>query len=102
MKGPFAGNMFPEDGHEIFDGIADCDTFLVFGTRDYGEDTGNPICSYKEISFAMKKRKTIALLRTDSEMDSNVVVEGSLSTSIHISWCPKNIGSVVNDLAIRC
>ena len=30
----------------VIDGIESCDTFLVFGSAKYGEDTGNPACTY--------------------------------------------------------
>ena len=30
---------------EISEAIARCDVFVVFGTEDYGVNTGNPMCS---------------------------------------------------------
>lgn len=37
---------------EVFSGIEFCDTFLVFGTAEYGEDTGNPASTFYESKFA--------------------------------------------------
>ena len=30
---------------EVFSGIESCDTFIVFGSAKYGEDTGNTACT---------------------------------------------------------
>jgi hypothetical protein len=37
---------------EVFSGIEFCDSFLVFGTAGYGEDTGNPASTFFESKFA--------------------------------------------------
>ena len=58
--------------HEVYEWIKHCDSFLVFGTKGYGEDTGNSACTYHEIKFAQAKRKHIILLRMipwDEEFD---------------------------------
>ena len=47
----------------VFDGIESCDTFLVFGTAAYGEDTGNQACTYYEYKHAFSCKKRIVLLR---------------------------------------
>lgn len=47
----------------VFGGIERADTFVVFGTADYGEDTGNPACTYYESKFALSYGKRIILLR---------------------------------------
>jgi hypothetical protein len=47
----------------VFDGIESCDTFLVFGSAKYGEDTGNQACTYYEYKHAFDRRKRIVLLR---------------------------------------
>ena len=46
---------------EVFGWIAKCDAFLVFGTQDYGEDTGNQACTFYEYKFAFSKKKPIIL-----------------------------------------
>ena len=48
---------------EVFEWIEHCHAFLAFGTKNYGEDTGNSACTYKEVKFAQAKRKHIILLR---------------------------------------
>eukprot|EP01043_Picozoa_sp_COSAG02_P001879 COSAG02_NODE_41_length_47431_cov_32.449204_22_plen_551_part_00 len=48
---------------EVYRWIEHCETFFVFGTKDYGEDTGNSACTYNEVKFAQAKRKRIILLR---------------------------------------
>jgi protein-L-isoaspartate O-methyltransferase len=47
----------------VFGGIEKADTFVVFGTADYGQNTGNPACTYYESKFALTNRKRIILLR---------------------------------------
>lgn len=48
---------------EVYEWIKHADTFMVFGTRHYGEDTGNSACTYKEAKFAQAKGKRVILLR---------------------------------------
>ena len=48
---------------EVYEWIEHCHAFLVFGTKHYGEDTGNSACTYNEVKFAQAKRKNIILLR---------------------------------------
>ena len=48
---------------QVFEGIRCADAFLVFGTADYGEDTGNPACTYHELKYARHKGKCIIPLR---------------------------------------
>ena len=54
---------------EVYEWIEHCDTFLVFGTKTYGEDTGNSACTYNELKFAQAKKKRIILLRMISWED---------------------------------
>ena len=42
---------------EVYQWIEHCNTFFVFGTHHYGEDTGNSACTYKEV-----KVRALALL----------------------------------------
>eukprot|EP01052_Picozoa_sp_SAG31_P041598 SAG31_NODE_6350_length_2052_cov_1.145929_1_plen_578_part_01 len=48
---------------EVFEWIEHADTFLVFGTKDYGEDTGNPASSYAEAKYAQHQGKRVILIR---------------------------------------
>eukprot|EP01048_Picozoa_sp_COSAG05_P019626 COSAG05_NODE_3123_length_2306_cov_1.765745_2_plen_599_part_00 len=48
---------------EVYEWIEHCHAFLVFGTKNYGEDTGNSACTYNEVKFAQAKKKNIILLR---------------------------------------
>ena len=47
---------------EIFNSIKKCDVFVVFGNAQYGEDTGNPMCSYYECKAAKKEKCTFAVI----------------------------------------
>jgi hypothetical protein len=47
----------------VFEGIEKSDAFLVFGTDTYGEDTGNPACTYHELNYARSIHKRIIALR---------------------------------------
>eukprot|EP01043_Picozoa_sp_COSAG02_P023237 COSAG02_NODE_1235_length_13736_cov_12.313265_10_plen_630_part_00 len=48
---------------EVYEWIEHCHAFLAFGTKNYGEDTGNSACTYNEVKFAQAKKKNIILLR---------------------------------------
>ena len=48
---------------EVYEWIEHCSAFLVMGTKNYGEDTGNSACTYNEVKFAQAKKKNIILLR---------------------------------------
>ena len=43
--------------------IEHCDTFIVFGSAKYGEDTGNPASTYHESKFAQDRNNNIILIR---------------------------------------
>ena len=47
----------------VIDSIEHCDTFIVFGSAKYGEDTGNPASTYYESKFAQDRKKNIVLIR---------------------------------------
>jgi hypothetical protein len=47
----------------VQEGIMRCDTFIVFGSAKYGEDTGNQACTYYESKFAHSQKKHIVLIR---------------------------------------
>jgi hypothetical protein len=44
-------------------GILEADAFIVFGSKKYGEDTGNAACTYYESKFAQSQKKKIILIR---------------------------------------
>ena len=46
------------------------ETFIVFGSASYGQDTGNPACTYYESKFAQvraRNNRIVWLSATDSE-----------------------------------
>jgi hypothetical protein len=47
----------------VINGIEHCDTFIVFGSMKYGEDTGNAACTYYESKYAQDQKKRIILIR---------------------------------------
>jgi hypothetical protein len=47
----------------VFSAIEHCDTFLVFGSAAYGENTGNQACTYYEYEHAFSRKKNIILIR---------------------------------------
>ncbi|CAJ1349902.1 unnamed protein product [Effrenium voratum] len=73
--------------------LSRCDAFLAFGTKDYGEDTGNPASTYKELEWwASWALDTDAanpfLVRVPTE-----VVGGVLDAAValgHASHCDKH------------
>ena len=48
---------------KMIGGIEHCDTFVVFGSKSYGEDTGNSASTYYESKFALDRKKRIILIR---------------------------------------
>ena len=54
----------------MIDGIEHCDTFIIFGSRAYGEDTGNSACTYYESKFALDRKKRIILIRASDSWHS--------------------------------
>jgi hypothetical protein len=48
---------------EVFSAIEASDTFIVFGSAKYGEDTGNQACTYYEYEHAFNRKKRIILIR---------------------------------------
>ena len=48
---------------EVFEWIEHCNFFIIFGSAEYGEDTGNSACTYNEAKFAQGKGKTVILIR---------------------------------------
>ena len=54
----------------MIDGIEHCDTFIIFGSKAYGEDTGNSACTYYESKFALDRKKRIILIRASESWHS--------------------------------
>jgi hypothetical protein len=48
---------------KIFESIERMDTFIVFGSAHYGEDTGNQSCTFYEYKHAFALKKNIVLIR---------------------------------------
>jgi hypothetical protein len=48
---------------EVYQWIEHCDTFVVFGSARYGEDTGNQACTFYEYKHAFDRKKRIILIR---------------------------------------
>ena len=48
---------------EVFTWLDFAETIMVFGCSRYGQDTGNPACTYNELKFAKATGKRIILLR---------------------------------------
>jgi hypothetical protein len=48
---------------KIFGSIERTDTFIVFGSAHYGEDTGNQSCTFYEYKHAFALKKNIILIR---------------------------------------
>ena len=47
----------------VIAGIERCNTFVVFGSAKYGENTGNNACTYFGSKFAQSQKKRIILIR---------------------------------------
>ena len=56
-------------------GIEHCDTFIIFGSRAYGEDTGNSACTYYESKFALDRKKRIILIRAPDSWHSRTCLQ---------------------------
>jgi hypothetical protein len=48
---------------EVFEWIEHCDFFIIMGSEEYGENTGNSACTYNEAKFAQGKGKHVILIR---------------------------------------
>ena len=73
----------------VFDGIEKCDGFVVFGTKSYGEDTGNPAATNKELEFAEnigKKKILIKMIEDDEDykfLPARILFSGN---KLHLYW----------------
>jgi hypothetical protein len=86
---------------DIFDSIDRCDLFIVFGTRTYGEDTGNPMCSYNEFTFAQAEHKAVAWIKMCDVIASPTIRAGlSGSGAIYKIWeeTPAMIDFIANKI----
>ena len=64
----------------MIDGIEHCDTFIIFGSKAYGEDTGNSACTYYESKFALDRKKRIILIRASRLLDMKLASAPSMLT----------------------
>lgn len=48
---------------EVFSGIEEAEAFIVFGSSNYGEDTGNPASTFHELKYAQECKKQIIMIR---------------------------------------
>ena len=72
---------------DIAEGIKACDIFAFFGQAHYGEDTGNPMCSYEEFKYAKKMQKPIAWINMNGgEQPDNPVIQMGLQGCIYEMW----------------
>ena len=55
---------------EIAEKINECDVFVVFGTEDYGGETGNMMCSNREFQFAVGEGKSIAHIKMCEKIET--------------------------------
>ena len=58
---------------DIAEGIDNCHAFVIFGTPNYGEDTGNPMCSFNEFKYAKAEGKTLAWINMNGGEPPNMV-----------------------------
>ena len=72
---------------DIANGIVKCNVFMFFGQKHYGEDTGNPMCSYNEFKLAGQKKKPIGWINMNGgEPPENPVVQMGLQGVIYKMW----------------
>ena len=72
---------------DIATGIKRADLFALLGQEHYGEDTGNPMCSYEEFKFAKALRKPMAWINMNGGAPpANPVVAMGLQGIIYQMW----------------
>jgi len=72
---------------DIANGVQSCDLFVFFGQAHYGEDTGNPMCSYREFNYANDIQKPMAWLNmNDGKRPGSPVVRMGLQGCIYEKW----------------
>ena len=77
---------------DIAEGVANCDAFVVFGTPNYGEDTGNPKSSFNEFKYAKAEGKTMAWLNMNggkmgfSKLKGQATIMMGLQGVIYKMW----------------
>ena len=77
---------------DIADGIFNCDVFVFFGQKHYGQNTGNPMCSFHEFEMACDEAKPLAWINMmgdppDHKPDANTV-RMALPGAIYHKWDP--------------
>jgi ABC-type branched-subunit amino acid transport system substrate-binding protein/ABC-type proline/glycine betaine transport system substrate-binding protein len=84
----------------VFETIKYCDTFIVFGSARYGQNTGNPACTYCEYHFAHNNRKRIIAIRLipQSEQFEELQAQVIFSmNSLFLDW-NNGVDSVADDI----
>ena len=76
---------------EIMNSVRQCDLFVIFATPEYGENTGNPMCSYEECVYARKKRKPFAVINMCGG-DLDIMEPAIESVLMEKIWKPWSIG----------
>jgi hypothetical protein len=77
---------------DIAEGVANCDAFVVFGTANYGENTGNPMCSFNEFNYAKAEGKTMAWINMNggkmefNELKGQATIMMGLQGVIYKMW----------------
>ena len=73
---------------EISESLRDCDVFVVFAKPEYGENTGNPMCSFEECNYAADKGKTFAVINMGGgALDiKEAAIDNILTGKIYKNW----------------
>ena len=73
---------------EISESLRDCDVFVVFAKPEYGENTGNPMCSFDECIYAAAKGKMFAVINMGGgALDiKEAAIDNILTGKIYKNW----------------
>lgn len=77
----------------VFEGIDRCEGFVAFGSVNYGEETGNPAATDKEIAYAennSKKMILINMLGEEEEFEHHAAKYFFYSNRLRLDW-PKRM-----------
>jgi len=81
---------------DIAEGIKACDIFAFFGQPHYGEDTGNPMCSFNEFKMATQKGKALGWINMNGgDQPDEPVVQMQLGGVIYKMWEPEQVDAIV-------
>jgi hypothetical protein len=85
---------------DIANGIKRADLFALLGQEHYGEDTGNPMCSYEEFKFAKALGKPMAWINMNGGAPpANPVVAMGLQGIVYKMW--EQEGAIVDWIASK-